>query len=428
MTAGTTLETPVAGSSLPLSLDLPREVEVLREEVRAFAEERIAPVAAELDRTAQFPHENVRLMADKGWFGIPLPRKYGGLGMSTLALVVAVEELARVDGSHAITVGAHTSLGASPIYAFGTEEQRRKYLPDLARGHKLAAFGLTEPQAGSDAGGTRTRAVEDGDYFILNGSKSFITNGSVGGTFVVTAVTDPGKGAHGISAFILEKGMPGFRAGKKEDKLGWRASDTSELIFENTRVPRENLLGSRGAGFKQFLGVLDGGRIGIGAFSLGLAIGAYDAALRYALERRQFGRPIADFQAVSFVLADMALRIEAGRHLTYHAARLKDAGRPFSREAAMAKLFCSELAMWATVQAVQIHGANGYTSRYPVERMMRDAKICEIGEGTSEIQRLVISRGELKQAMERFAAQREHAAPDPTEPIQTVGVAERGQR
>ncbi|MBA2565788.1 MAG: acyl-CoA dehydrogenase family protein [Gemmatimonadetes bacterium] len=382
----------------PLALDLPREVEALREEVRAFARERIAPVATEADRTAAFPHENVRAMAERGWFGIPLPREYGGLGMSSLAFIVALEELARVDASHAITVGAHTSLGAAPIATFGTERQKRAFLPEIAAGRKLAGFGLTEPQAGSDAGGTRTRAVEDGDEFVLNGTKVFITNGGVGETFVVTAVTEPGRGSSGVSAFVIEKGTPGFRAGKKEDKLGWRASDTSELVFEDARVPRENLLGARGAGFRQFLGVLDGGRIGIGAFSLGLAVGAYEASLRYALVREQFGRPIAEFQGVSFPLADMALRIEAGRHLTYHAARLKDAGRPFGREAAMAKLFCSELAMWATTQAVQLHGANGYTSRYPVERMMRDAKICEIGEGTSEIQRVVISRGELRRA------------------------------
>ena len=390
-----------AGAAAPetrLALDLPDEVVALRGEVRAFAEEAIAPVAAELDRTATFPAENVRRMAERGWFGIPIPREYGGLGMSALALAVAVEELARVDGSHAITVGAHTSLGAAPILLFGTETQKRRYLPDIASGAKLAAFGLTEPQAGSDAGGTRTRADRQGGQFVLNGSKVFITNAGVGETFVVTAVTDPGRGPAGISAFILEKGMEGFRVGKKEDKLGWRASDTRELVFDNVRVPEENLLGARGAGFKQFLAVLDGGRIGIGAFSLGLATGAYEASLRYALVREQFGRPIAEFQAISFTLADMALRIEAGRHLVYHAARLKDAGRPFGREAAMAKLFCSELVMWATTQAVQIHGANGYTSRYPVERMMRDAKLCEIGEGTSEIQRIVISRAELKRA------------------------------
>ncbi|MFN2384071.1 MAG: acyl-CoA dehydrogenase family protein, partial [Gemmatimonadota bacterium] len=335
---------------------------------------------------------------ERGWFGIPLPREYGGLGMSSLALCVAVEELARVDASHAITVGAHTSLGAMPIAMFGTEAQKRRYLPDLARGTKLAAFGLTEATSGSDAGATATRAVLDGEAWVLNGSKMFITNGGVAGTFVVTATTEPGRGGSGVSAFILEAGMPGFRAGKKEDKLGWRASDTSELVLEDVRVPRENLLGVEGAGFKQFLSVLDGGRVGIGAFSLGLAVGAYEASLRHALEREQFGRPIGEFQAVSFILADMALRIEAGRHLTWQAARLRDAGRPFAREAAMAKLFCSELAMWATTQAVQIHGAAGYTSRHPVERMMRDAKICEIGEGTSEIQRVVISRGELKRA------------------------------
>ncbi len=389
---------PTEGADESLALDLPADVRALRDDVRAFAEEWIAPVAAEHDRTGEFPWDNVRRMAARGWFGIPIPREYGGLGMSSLALAVAVEELARVDASHAITVGAHTSLGAAPILMFGTEEQKRRYLPELASGRKLASFGLTEPQAGSDAGGTRTRAAEDGDAFVLNGSKVFITNGGVGEIFVVTAVTDPGEGGSGISAFILDKGLAGFRAGKKEDKLGWRASDTSELVFENVRVPKANLLGRRGAGFKQFLGVLDGGRIGVGAFSLGLAVGAYQASLRHALEREQFGRPIAEFQAVSFTLADMALRIEAGRHLTWHAARLKDAGRPYGREAAMAKLFCSELAMWATTQAVQIHGAAGYTSRHPVERMMRDAKICEIGEGTSEIQRIVIARAEIARA------------------------------
>jgi butyryl-CoA dehydrogenase len=388
------------GSAESLALDLPADVRALRDDVRAFAEEWIAPVAAEHDRTGEFPWDNVRRMAARGWFGIPIPREYGGLGMSSLALAVAVEELARVDASHAITVGAHTSLGAAPILMFGTEDQKRRYLPDLASGRKLGSFGLTEPQAGSDAGGTRTRAVEDGDAFVLNGSKVFITNGGVGEVFVVTAVTDPGQGGSGISAFILDKGLAGFRVGKKEDKLGWRASDTSELVFENVRVPKASLLGRPGAGFKQFLGVLDGGRMGIGAFSLGLAVGAYQASLRHALEREQFGRPIAEFQAISFTLADMALRIEAGRHLTWHAARLKDAGRPYGREAAMAKLFCSELAMWATTQAVQIHGAAGYTSRHPVERMMRDAKICEIGEGTSEIQRIVIARAEIARASE----------------------------
>jgi butyryl-CoA dehydrogenase len=406
------VKAPSSGDEL-LNLDLPPDVRALREEVRTFAEGAIAPVAAEHDRTGEFPWDNVRRMAERGWFGIPVPREYGGLGMSALALVVAVQELARVDGSHAITVGAHTSLGVSPILMFGTEQQKRRYLPDLAGGRKLGAFGLTEAQAGSDAGGTRTRAVPEGDVFVLNGSKAFITNAGVGETFVVTAVTDPGKGGSGISAFVLEKGMPGFRAGKKEDKLGWRASDTRELVFENVRVPKENLLGRRGEGFKQFLGVLDGGRVGIAALSLGLAVGAYEASLSHAVERKQFGRPIGDFQAVSFTLADMALRIEAGRHLTYHAARLKDAGRPFGREASMAKLFCSELAMWSTTQAVQIHGAAGYTARYPVERMMRDAKICEIGEGTSEIQRVVISRADLARAREALAAKTGSSDPGP---------------
>jgi butyryl-CoA dehydrogenase len=389
---------PPSPSAPPLHLDLPPRIAALREEVRAFAEEAIAPVAAHHDRTGEFPRENVRAMAERGWFGIPFPEAYGGLGLGTLGLAVSVEELARVDASHAITVGAHTSLGATPIHLFGTEEQRRRWLPDLARGARLAGFGLTEPHAGSDAGGTRTRAAETDGGWTLTGGKVFITNGGVGEVFVVTAVTDPGRGAAGISAFVVEKGTPGFRAGRKEDKLGWRASDTSELVFEDARVPAGHLLGERGAGFKQFLQVLDGGRIGIGAFSLGLAVGAYEASLRRARTREQFGRPIAEFQAVSFTLADMAMRIEAGRHLVWHAARLRDAGRPYAREAAMAKLFCSELAMWATTQAVQIHGAEGYTTRHPVERMMRDAKICEIGEGTSEIQRIVIAREELRRA------------------------------
>jgi butyryl-CoA dehydrogenase len=309
-----------------------------------------------------------------------------------------VEELAKVDASHSITVGAHTSLAASPIHDFGSAEQRERYLPSMAQGEALGAFGLTEASSGSDAANMSTRAVRDGDGWILNGTKVFITNAGVAETFVVAAVTDPDKGARGISLFILEKGWDGLRPGKKEDKLGWRASDTRELVLEGVEVPAENLLGEEGHGFEHCLHTLNGGRIGIAAHALGIAEGAYEAARTYALEREQFGRPIAEFQAIRFMLADMATGIEAGRHLTYHAARLKDAGRPYKLAAAQAKLFCSEFAMRTTIQAVQIHGGNGYTRDYPVERMMRDAKVTEIGEGTSEIQRVVIAREILERA------------------------------
>jgi alkylation response protein AidB-like acyl-CoA dehydrogenase len=385
----------------------------IREVVAEFARERIAPVARELDARAEFPWENVARMAELGLFGIPFPPEYGGAGLDTLALVVVVEELAKVDASHSITVGAHTSLCALPIYWFGTEEQKRTYLTRLAAGRVLGGFGLTEPQAGSDASATRTRAIEKSDHWVLNGTKIFITHGGVGEIFVVTAVTGTlPDGRSEISSFIVTKDTcdleaaarvgvghdpelpktPGFRAGKKEDKLGWRASDTRELVLEDAIVPKENLLGRRGEGFKNFLRTLDAGRIGMAAHALGIAEGALEETLRYTSTRRQFGTRICDFQGIRFELADIAMGIEAGKHLTYHAARLKDEGKPFSKEASMAKLFCSELAVRATIKAVQFHGGYGYTTEYPVERMMRDAKIAEIGEGTSEIQRLVIAR------------------------------------
>jgi butyryl-CoA dehydrogenase len=326
--------------------------------------------------------------------------------------------MAKVDASHALTISAHTNLGTSPIVEFGTEEQRRRYVPLLASGRVMGGFGLTEPGSGSDAGSTASTAVDKGDHYLLNGSKIFITHAGVGEIFVVTARTEPGRGNKGITSFIVTKDTvdldtcrkigvghapdlpktPGVRAGKKQDKMGWRASDTRELVFEDARVPKENLLGKPGYGFINFLKTLDAGRIGIAALSLGIAEGAYEEALRYAGVRKQFGRPIGSFQAVSFQLADMALEIEAGTHLLYHAAWLKQNGRPFKKEAAMAKLYCSELAMRTTTKAVQIFGGYGYTTEYPVERMMRDAKVCEIGEGTSEIQRIVIGRqilGEL---------------------------------
>jgi butyryl-CoA dehydrogenase len=326
--------------------------------------------------------------------------------------MTVIHEMAKVDASHAITISAHTTLGTSPIVNFGSEEQKRRFVPLLASGRVLGGFGLTEPGAGSDAGGTRTTAVRRNGHYVLNGSKIFITHAGVGEIFVVTAVTDASKGTKGISSFILTKettdleaaarvgighdpslpALGGFRAGKKEDKLGWRASDTRELIFEDVEVPAENLLGEEGLGFVNFMRTLDAGRIGIAALSLGLAEGAFEAALQYAGVRRQFNQAIINFQGVQFPLADMATEIEAGKHLMYHAAWLAQHGRPYSKEAAMAKLFCSELAMRTTLKAIQIHGGYGYTKDYPVERMMRDSKICEIGEGTSEIQRLVIAR------------------------------------
>lgn len=392
----------------------------VREMVRSFAREEVAPIAARFDARGEFPWETVKRMADLGLLGVPWPEELGGTGLDVLSYVTVIHELAKVDASHAITVSAHTTLGTSPIVNFGTPAQRKRYVPLLASGRVLAGFGLTEPSAGSDAAGTRTTAVRRGHAYVLNGSKIFITHGGVGEIFVVTAVTEPGVGAKGISSFILTKQtsdleraravgmghddslptMPGFRAGKKEDKLGWRASDTRELIFENVEVPAENLLGAEGSGFTNFMRTLDSGRIGMAALALGLAEGAFEQALQYASVRRQFGQPIATFQGIQFQLSDMATEIEAGKHLLYHAAWLLQHEKPVTQAAAMAKLYCSELAMRATTKAVQIHGGYGYTKDYPVERMMRDAKICEIGEGTSEIQRLVIGRNLLKDLLD----------------------------
>jgi len=384
----------------------------VREMVREFSRTHIAPVARELDRTSTFPWDNIKAMGELGLLGVPWSEELGGAGMDQLSYYITIHEMAKVDASHALTISAHTNLGTSPIVEFGTEEQKRRYVPLLASGHVLGGFGLTEPGAGSDAGGTATTAVDKGDHYLINGSKIFITHAGVGEVFVITARTEPGKSNKGITSFIVTKdtvdldqcrklGMghapdlpktKGVRAGKKEDKMGWRASDTRELLFEDAVVPKENLLGKPGYGFINFLKTLDAGRIGIAALSLGIAEGAYEEALRYAGVRKQFGRLIGSFQGVSFQLADMALEIEAGTHLLYHAAWLKQNGKPFKKEAAMAKLYCSELAMRATTKAVQIFGGYGYTTDYPVERMMRDAKVCEIGEGTSEIQRIVIAR------------------------------------
>ncbi len=386
----------------------------VREMVRDFAEREIRPIAREHDRDARFPWSTVKQMAELGFMGAPWPIELDGSGMDYLSYILIVEELARVDASHAITVSAHTTLGTSPIVYFGTDEQKRRYVPLLASGQVLGGFGLTEAGAGSDAGGTRTTAVDKGDHYLLNGAKIFITHAGVGEIFVVTARTDPdpGAGSRGITSFIVTKDtvdvetcvqvgvghapdlpkIEGVQGGKKEDKLGWRASDTRELILEDAVVPKENMLGAEGKGFVNFLKTLDDGRIGVGALSLGLAEGALDECVKYTTEREQFGRPIGSFQAVHFSLADIATEIEAARHLVYHAAWLRQRGKPFKKEAAMAKLFASELATRATIKAVQLHGGYGYTTEYPVERMMRDAKVGEIGEGTSEIQRIVIAR------------------------------------
>lgn len=388
-----------------------------REMVRQFARDEVAPVAAKYDAEAKFPWENIRKMGELGLLGVPWPEELGGAGLDLISYMIVIHELAKVDASHGLTISAHTTLGTSPIVNFGTPEQKKKYVPLLASGRVMGGFGLTEPEAGSDAGGTRTTAVRKNGHYVLNGTKRFITHGGVGEIFVVTAVTDPSKGTKGISSFILTKptndpegakgagvghdaslpALEGFRAGKKEDKLGWRASDTCELIMEDVEVPAENLLGEEGLGFVNFMKTLDNGRVGIAALSLGIAEGAFEQSLQYTSVRRQFGQPIANFQGVQFKLSDMATEIEAGKHLMYHAAWLAQNGRPFSKEAAMAKLFCSELAMRATITAVQLHGGYGYTKDYPVERFMRDAKICEIGEGTSEIQRIVIARHLLKE-------------------------------
>ena len=387
-----------------------------REMVREFARDEVAPVAARYDAEAKFPWQNIRKMGELGLLGVPWPEELGGAGLDLISYTIAIHELAKVDASHGLTISAHTTLGTSPIVKFGTPEQQRRYVPWLASGKVMGGFGLTEPEAGSDAGGTKSTAVRKDGYYLLNGVKRFITHGSVGEIFVVTAVTDRAQGTHGISSFILTKptsdldaaqavgvghepslrAMKGFRAGKKEDKLGWRASDTAELIMEDVEVPEENRLGNEGEGFVNFMKTLDNGRVGIGALSLGIAEGAFEQALRYTTVRRQFGHPIAHFQGVQFQLSDMATEIEAGKHLVYHAAWLAQHGQPFTKEAAMAKLYCSELAMRATIAAVQLHGGYGYTKDYPVERFMRDAKICEIGEGTSEIQRIVIARQLLK--------------------------------
>ncbi len=373
-----------------MNFDLTEEQELVRRTVRDFAEQKVAPVAEELDREHRFPYELVAELAELGLMGMPIPEEYGGGGSDTLSYAIAIEELTRIDSSVAITVAAHTSLGTMPIFLFGSEEQKREWLPDLASGKKLAAFGLTEPGAGSDAAASRTRAeLQDGEW-VINGAKIFITNAGtdISACVTITALTDEGE----ISNLIVPNGTPGYEISPPMEKLGWRASDTRELSFKDVRVPEGNLLGGRGKGFQQFLEILDGGRISVAAMGVGLAQGAYDLAFKYAQEREQFGKPIASFQAIQFQLADMAVEIEAGRNLVYKAAWLKDEGREFAKEAAMAKLYTGELSHRVVNQALQIHGGYGFMDESAISRLYRDQKILEIGEGTNEVQRMVIAR------------------------------------
>jgi alkylation response protein AidB-like acyl-CoA dehydrogenase len=368
------------------------EQELLRATVREFAKSQIVPHCREWDERQGFPRELFGKMGELGLTGVVWPTEYGGAGMSYLDLVVVMEELSRADAGVALAVAAHSGLCCAHLNQAGTAEQKRRFLVPLARGERIGCWGLTEPGSGSDAGGARTTAVRDGESWVLNGSKTFITNGGVADVAVVVAVTDKSRGKHGVSAFIVERGTPGFRAGRKLDKLGVRSSDTSELFFEDCRVPAESLLGQEGRGFVDTLRILDGGRIGIAAFCLGIAQASYEAASGYARERRQFGRPIADFQATQFKIADMATQIQAARLLTLEAAWRCDNRLEHTLQASMAKLFASEAAVTAAMEAVQIHGGYGFTKEYPVERYLRDSKVGTIGEGTSEIQRLVIAR------------------------------------
>lgn len=376
-----------------MDFQLTEEQEMVRQMVRDFAENEIMPIAADVDREGRFPAENFKKMGELGLLGVCWPEKYGGAGGDTVSYAIAVAEISRACGSHGLSYAAHISLGSSPLYLFGTEEQKQKYLIPLARGEALGALGLTEPEAGSDAGSTRTTAVLDGNQWVINGAKSLITNGPVAQIVIVVAKTDPSaRGSHGISTFVLETDTPGFSVGKIEEKMGLKGSPTSQLFFEDCRIPKENILGQEGEGFRQILKVLDGGRISIGAMALGLGEAALEAAIRYAKERHQFERPIAEFQAVQWMIADAATQLEAARLLLYKASCLEDEGQRFTKEAAMGKLFASEAAEKACFNALQIHAGYGYTKDYPVERFYRDNRLTQIGEGTSEIQRLVIAR------------------------------------
>ena len=392
--------------------------EELRAKVRAFAEEEIKPIAFMLDQQNEFPDEAIRKLGEMGLMGIPFPAEYGGAGLDALSYAIAVEELARVDGGAGVILSAHVSLGSWPIFAYGTEEQKRKYLVPLAKGEKIGAFGLTEPNAGSDAGGTETTAVLKGDHYVLNGGKIFITNAPKADTYVVFAVTTPDIGTRGISAFIVEKGWKGFYFGDHYDKMGIRSSSTAELIFDNVEVPRENLLGKEGDGFKIAMSTLDGGRIGIAAQALGIAQGAYDAAVAYSKERIQFGKPIGFQQAISFKIADMATKRRCARFLVYSAAELKEAHAPYGMESAMAKMYASDIALEVTNDALQIHGGAGFMKGMEVERAYRDAKITTIYEGTNEIQRVVIASHILGKAPKSSGG----SSSQPKKPAPVTGV------
>jgi alkylation response protein AidB-like acyl-CoA dehydrogenase len=375
-----------------VDFNLSGEQQLLKKTVRDFAEAELLPHSREWDEKQEFPRAVFGKLAELGLMGVAWPTEYGGSGMSTLDWAIVMEELSRVDAGVALSLAAHHSLASAHIFLAGREEQKKTYLTPLARGEKIGCWGLTENSAGSDAGGTRTTAVRDGEHWLLNGSKTFITNGRIADIAVIMAVTDKTKGKKGISAFVVERGTKGFRSGKKEDKLGVRCSDTSELIFEDCRIPSANLLGVEGMGFVDTLRILDRGRIGIAAFSLGIAQASLEASMKYARERKQFGHPIADFQAIQFKIAEMATRVAASRLLTWRAATLRDEGREHTAESSMAKLFAGEAAVEIALDAIQIHGGYGYTKDYPVERYLRDAKLGTIGEGTSEVQRLVIAR------------------------------------
>ena len=379
-----------------MNFSLSKEHEMLRELYRSFTVQEVKPLAEEIDEEERFPVETVEKLARYGFMGIPFPKELGGSGAGNLAYAMAVEELSKACGTTGVIVSAHTSLCAAPIYEFGTEAQKQKYLPPLAKGEKIGAFGLTEANAGTDASAQQTKAVLQGDHYVLNGSKIFITNAGHADTYIVMAMTDKAAGTRGISAFIVERGFPGFSIGKKEKKMGIRGSSTCELIFEDCIVPKENLLGKEGQGFKIAMKTLDGGRIGIAAQALGIAQGAIDETVKYVKERKQFNRPISAFQNTQFELAGMQTKVDAARLLVYRAATLKEAGASYATEAAMAKLYASEVAMEVTTKAVQLHGGYGYTREYGIERMMRDAKITEIYEGTSEVQKMVISSAMLK--------------------------------
>jgi len=379
-----------------MKLELNDIQKMIKKNVREFAEKDIAPVAAELDQKEEYPTKILEKMAKLGFLGVIIPQEYGGAGLDTISYAIIVEEISRKCASTGVITSVHNSLVAHPIMKYGTEEQKKKYLPILAKGEKIGAFAATEPSAGSDLGAMKTTAILKGDKYIINGDKTFITSGSEAGIIIIFAVTDKSAGSKGLSAFIVENTMKGYKVGSIFEKLGINASKTSELIFEDMEVPKENLLGKEGEGFKIALATLDGGRIGIAAQAVGIAQAALDESIEYSKQREQFGRPIAKFQAIQWMIADMATRIEAARYLVYNAAYVKDKGERFSKEAAMAKLFASETAMEAVIKAVQIHGGYGYTKEYTVERLFRDAKITEIYEGTSEVQRMVIAGSLLR--------------------------------